>query len=63
MLVGLMNAIGATSEMMDGTFSNAERAGAAIGVGIGTMMILSIWAFGDLVLGLFVLLTRPSKNA
>ena len=41
--------------------SGAELAGAQIGIGIGMMMILTIWVIGDIILGLLVLFTRPSK--
>jgi hypothetical protein len=40
------------------TASDAERAGQAIGMTIGVSMILGIWAFGTIILGLLVLLTR-----
>ncbi len=33
--------------------------GAIIGASIGFSMLLGIWAMGDIILGLFVLLTRP----
>ena len=32
-----------------------------IGTGIGAAIILGIWVFGDIVLGLFVLFTRPKS--
>ena len=41
--------------------TGAEAAGAAIGTGIGAMFLLTIWVIGDIILGLFVLFTRP-KN-
>ncbi|NBE05955.1 hypothetical protein [Paragemmobacter ruber] len=41
--------------------TDAERAGAAIGTVIGAGMIVSIWAFGAIILGIFVLLTRGKK--
>lgn len=47
-------------EMQQG-MTGAERAGAQIGTGIGIMMILTVWVIGDIILGLFVLFTRPSK--
>jgi hypothetical protein len=37
----------------------AEQAGAAIGTGIGVALLLGIWVIGDIILGLFVLFTRP----
>ena len=39
----------------------AEQAGVAVGTGIGAVMILVVWAIGDVILGIPVLLTRPSK--
>lgn len=36
-----------------------ERAGAALGTTIGIGMLLEIWALGDIILGLFVLMTKP----
>lgn len=35
-----------------------ERAGAPIDTTLGTGVLLGVWALGDLILGLFVLLTR-----
>lgn len=39
--------------------SSAERTGAAIGTGIGAALVLSIWVAGAVILGLFMLFTRP----
>lgn len=41
--------------------SDAEKTGAAIGGTIGTGVLFGIWAFGDFILGLFVLFTRPKS--
>lgn len=43
------------------TSSSAEAAGAAIGGTIGSGMLLTLWVFGDIILGIFVLLTRGQK--
>lgn len=51
--------MGAASETVTTAGTAAEQAGAAIGTGIGAAMIIGIWGFGDLILGLFVLFTRP----
>ena len=40
--------------------SGAEHAGATIGTGVGVAIILMIWVIGDIILGLFVLFTRPT---
>ncbi|MQW55657.1 hypothetical protein [Sinorhizobium meliloti] len=53
--------VGGTSAATKGydTMSGAEQAGAAIGAGIGITLLLGIWLIGDIILGLFVLFTRP----
>lgn len=61
MVIWMVTGMGAASEATTSALNDAERAGAAIGTGIGFMMILLIWALGDVVLGLFVLFTRRKK--
>jgi hypothetical protein len=58
MAIWLIGGVNSASEGMQ-ALSGAEQAGAAIGTGIGAMLILGIWMVGDIILGLFVLLTRP----
>lgn len=58
MLVWMISGMAAVGNVYSGATSGAAQAGAAIGSAIGFGMILSIWAFGDIILGLFVLLTR-----
>lgn len=41
------------------TSSDVEQAGVAIGAGIGMTIIITIWVVGDIITGLFALLTRP----
>ena len=60
MVVWLVGGMTAATEGMQ-AMSEAEQAGAAIGTGIGAMMILVIWVFGDIILGLFFLFTRPKS--
>ncbi|MGL5403771.1 MAG: hypothetical protein ACRC9I_08370, partial [Acinetobacter sp.] len=48
-------------EVVNKAGSDAEQAGAAIGATVGTSMILGFWVFGDIILGLLVLLTRPKS--
>ena len=52
---------GGMSDAIDKTqaLEGAEQAGAAIGTGIGGFIIVTIWAVGDIILGLFVLFTKP----
>ncbi|GDY26403.1 MULTISPECIES: hypothetical protein [Agarivorans] len=52
-----MDAATTTMDSLEG----AEAAGAAIGTGIGAMLISGIWVIGDIILGLFVLFTRPKS--
>jgi amino acid transporter len=60
MILWLFTGIDAVTENMD-MMSEAEKTGTAIGAGIGAMMILSLWVVGDIILGLFVLFTRPKS--
>lgn len=39
--------------------SEAAKAGATIGTGLGAMMLIFVWAAGSFILGLFTLFTRP----
>lgn len=39
--------------------NGAEQAGAAIGTGLGAFIILTVWVIGSIILGLFVMFTRP----
>lgn len=41
--------------------SEAEQVGTAIGGTIGTGMLMALWAIGDIILGIFVLLSRGQK--
>lgn len=53
--------LGGASEQYSELSSEAEKAGAAIGTGLGVMFIAGIWFVGDVILGLFVLFTRPKS--
>lgn len=61
MLIWFISGMGAATEMVNTAGSDAEQAGAAIGTGLGAIMIISVWVFGDLILGIMTLLTRPKK--
>lgn len=52
---------GSVGEVMDGAASEAERAGAAVGGTLGLGLLLFFWVLGDIILGLVVMLTKPSK--
>ena len=61
MLIWFISAMSMASQHVTNAASQAEQAGAAIGTGIGAMLIIGLWVMGDVILGLFTLLTRP-KN-
>ena len=61
MLIWMISAMGNVSEVDSQAMNDAERAGAAIGTGLGMTLLLFIWGVGDVILGLFVLLTRRKK--
>lgn len=58
MIIWLIGGMGAATEGMD-AMSDAERTGAAIGTGLGVAVIAAIWVVGDIIIGIFVLFTRP----
>ncbi len=60
MTAWLVGGMGTATENME-ALSGAEKAGAAIGTGLGAAMIFGIWVFGDIILGSFVLFTRPKS--
>lgn len=47
--------------LVDGSGSEAEQTGAAIGGTIGTGLLLTVWVLGNVIFGLPTLLTRPRK--
>jgi beta-lactamase regulating signal transducer with metallopeptidase domain len=61
MLTSCVAGMSGASSTVASANSDAEQAGAAIGSALGLGMILSIWAAGALILGLFVLFTRGQK--
>jgi hypothetical protein len=51
--------MGAATKVVENASSSVESAGAAIGTGVGAMMIISGWGIGVLILGMLVLFMRP----
>jgi hypothetical protein len=51
-----------SSNVINTSQSEAERAGAAIGTGIGVIMILFVWCIGAVITGLLALVTRGGKS-
>jgi hypothetical protein len=60
MLAWVFFGVQGASQNID-TLSGAEKAGATIGTGLGAMLLIVIWVLGDIILGLFVLFTRPKR--
>lgn len=61
MLIWFIGGMSSATESISQTTNDAEQAGAAIGTGLGAMMIIFIWLAGDCILGLMTLFTRPKK--
>lgn len=61
MLVWMIGSCAAVSDVSAQAVNDAERAGAAIGAGLGMTFLLLIWGLGDIILGMFVLFTRRRK--
>ena len=60
MLVWLIGGMNSATEGMQ-AMDEAQRAGTAIGAGIGGMIIAIIWAVGDVIGGIMFLVTRPNS--
>ena len=61
MLCWLVSYCATIGESMNSAGSDAEQAGTAIGGTLGVGLLIFVWGFGDIILGLFVLLTRGKK--
>jgi hypothetical protein len=59
MLVWIFGGLHAVSKLQ--THTAAEQIGSAIGTTIGVTLLLTLWALGDLILGVLVLVTRGNK--
>ena len=59
MLIWLIAGLGGAGDVINNAGSEAEQVGASIGAAMGATLILTIWVIGDVILGLFVLFTRP----
>jgi hypothetical protein len=55
--------VGGMSSVTQGAaaMSQAEKVGAVVGAGIGVAVLLGLWVAGDVILGCFVLFTRPKS--
>lgn len=61
MLVMVFKSCGTASEVITSSKNEYEQAGATIGTTLGLGVIITFWALIDVILGLFVLFTRPKR--
>jgi uncharacterized paraquat-inducible protein A len=61
MAAWMFSYFGAVGDLTSTASSGAEKAGAAVGATLATGMLLAIWGFGDIILGMLVLFTRPKS--
>jgi hypothetical protein len=61
MLIWLIMGVGGATSTLTPTSTDAEKAGTAIGTGIGAMLIIFLWVAGDIILGLLTYFTRAKK--
>ncbi|PAU76548.1 zinc ribbon domain-containing protein [Halomonas salipaludis] len=59
MVFWLFSYIGVIGESMNTSQNEYEQAGTAIGGTLGVGMLLVFWVLVDIILGMFVLFTRP----
>ena len=62
MLIWMIAGMSGASDSVSCAGSDAEAAGAAIGGAIGMGLLMGVWVFGDIILGLIFMFTRPSKT-
>lgn len=62
MVVWIVSYMGDIGTSMDSATSDAESTGTAIGGTLGVGMLVTFWAFIDIILGMFVLFTRPKAG-
>ena len=62
MLMWVIGGGGAVSDQMDASTGDAAaEVGTAIGGALGMGMLFILWLIGDVILGMFVLFTRPKS--
>ena len=61
MLFWMISTFANVGSAASGATSDAARVGVGIGATIGFGLILTLWAFGDIILGMFVLFTRGKR--
>ncbi|ASN16145.1 MULTISPECIES: hypothetical protein [Pantoea] len=59
MVYCLFAGLGGSGDVINNAASDAEKAGAALGAGLGLMAIGTLWVIGDIIIGTLVFFTRP----
>lgn len=59
MVYCLFAGLGGSGDVINNAASDAEKAGAALGAGLGLMAIGIFWVIGDIIIGTLVFFTRP----
>jgi hypothetical protein len=62
MVLWLFSAFSGAGNAMNNSTNEAEQIGTAIGATMATGMIVTFWAIGDIILGLFVFFTKPKQQ-
>ena len=59
MLISVIGGMNSASEIVGKATTEAEKAGATAGAGLGMTFMFFVWAIGDIITGLLALMTRP----
>ena len=61
MVLWVYSAISLTNNHVDYAITDDQKAAATLGKMLGAGVLISLWGIGDVILGLFVFLTRRKK--
>lgn len=61
MLYAVITGLGAASGTINSSATEAERAGATLGTGLGALFLFTLWAIGAFILGILTYFTRPKR--
>ena len=59
MLILVIAGMNSASEIVNQATTEAQKAGATAGAGLGMTFMFFVWAIGDIITGLLALMTRP----
>ena len=61
MVLWMIVEVGGATKQIAEAASTAEKVGISIGTRLGTSIMISIWVAGDVILGLFLFLSKAKK--